>query len=105
MIDRNVLEVEIYPDKAYGLFKDPPKTPDTFDTKSGERKDGDPENLKQNFRVILPADDFSRDAMSRLLTENGVQRVNKSSSEPTLFTIYLLVGVGIPLLLFLFLNF
>jgi cell division protease FtsH len=41
--------------------------------------------------------------MSLAIDENGVQRVNKTSTEPSLFTIYLLLGVGIPLLLFLFL--
>ena len=99
----NVERVEIYPDKAYGKFKVQPKSaPDTYDSK-WEKKVGDPSKLKMNFWVVLPVDDFSRDAMSEALTLKGVQRANKSSSEPTLFTIYLLIGVGIPLLLFLFL--
>ncbi|HJN08307.1 MAG TPA: ATP-dependent zinc metalloprotease FtsH [Pirellulaceae bacterium] len=98
----NVEQVKIYPEKAHGLFKLQPKTaPAEYDSK-GVRKDGDPDELKLNFWVVLPADDFSREEMSRALTEKGVQRVNEPSSAPTLFTIYLLVGVGIPLLLFLF---
>jgi len=99
----NVQRVEIHPDKAYGLFKLQPKTaPDTYDA-NWERKPGDPTALKLNFWVTLPSDEFSRNEMGRELLAAGVQRVDAPSSEPTLFTIYLLVGVGLPLLLFVFL--
>jgi cell division protease FtsH len=103
IIKKNVVRVEVYPEKVYGLFKDPPNTPDKFDQKSGKLKTVDSKKLYQNFWVTLPVDDFSRNAMSLAIDENGVQRVNKTSTEPSLFTIYLLLGVGIPLLLFLFL--
>ncbi len=99
----NVERVQVSADKVYGLFKNQPKTaPARYDS-NWEKKPGDPNQLKLNFWVTLPGDEFSREEMSRALLAAEVQRVDAPSTEPTLFMIYLLVGVGIPLLLFVFL--
>jgi cell division protease FtsH len=97
----NVLQVDIYSEKAHGLFKSPPKAPATYNVEGDETGDGG--QLKKNFWVKLAEEESGRKAMSDALKIHRVQRFNESSREPTLFTIYLLIGVGIPLLLFLFL--